>query len=856
MPNHHRKNYGPGVRHPRPANSHHAGFPNRSAQDSFRDGPVMLERTEESNSDSFRSVIDDLTIKNQKLKRRLRRLEGLYGTGHHTSHAARLFEVRVHDLPEHKKAELEKILRNFTASIDNENGQESTRSGVTPGNRSALDSGYASVSRVGNDGPEGSWASSYNNSELKKMRLVVRRLEQLFTGADATVGDRRVMQQQDISDMAAAEDKEEREKYGAHIDKIGAREASLMSPPTGMGNTIDTGSNESLVMNSDEPEQRPTHPIDLDPSREQIPSDNIEYLTHMTESSTKGGPNTQGGWVYLNLMINMAQLHTINVTPPFIKKAIASVSTKLELSADGRMVRWRGYDGSQTGSSMAGDASSDHSPGPLGNRNVDGKAFQSGSESRSLSCGSRSGSGPGGVGGGPQVQESHKFHYRPIFARSQSFEDDSSSCITSDTDSQEQQKRSSSGESGGTGSKRRDTGPIIFYKGGGFCTDLSSQALRQDEELNEEQPTRYVRATSRPLGSNGSQHPPPPSTKNESPLYQPGSVIPEEDAMEIDRDEAIMQFSPEFPATKHPATVPPAPIEFEASGIGGVLPADNFAINCETKHYILPEQYGRLPVSRSKALKKRILHRIPKSAIEAFHEEASEASELGEASEAGGISGISGVTSLTSPRSPKRRSISHGPGPTTLRHEILSTSTTRLPPSSLPPASYIFSPSEDSSSQGETDEDAPPSSGSENYFFPAIADGYMQTPSGGEGEPISTFQRSPSSAATAGDGSRASSAFGGMPSATGSGSEDQTFEGPLSMDSEQSSSVESGADGISLEGLIAAGLGGLVEQVQMHKLQNEERPTLKRSRGSVISSSSNTQVRKSARMQQRGGDKS
>jgi hypothetical protein len=749
----------------------------------------------------------------------------------------------------HKKAELEKILQNFTASIDNENGQGSTGSGVTPGNRSALDSGYASVSRVGNDGPEGSWASSHNNPELKKMRLVVRRLEQLFTGVDATVGDRRVMQQQDISDMAAAEDKKEREKYEAHIGKIGAREASLMSPPTGMGNTNDTGSNESLVMNSDKPEQRPTRPIDLDPSREQIPSDNIEYLTHMTESSTKDGPNTQGGWVYLNLIINMAQLHTINVTPPFIKKAIASVSTKLELSADGRMVRWRGYDGSQSGSSMAGDTSSDHSPGPLGNRNANGKAFESGSESRSLSYGSGSGSGLGGVGGWPQVQESHKFHYRPIFAGSQSFEDDSSSCITSDTDSQEQQKRSSSHESGGTGSTRRDTGPIIFYKGGGFCTDLSSQALRQDEELNEEQPTRYVRATSRPLGSNGSQYPPPPSTKNESPLYQPGSVIPEEDVMEIDRDEAIMEFSPEFPATHHPATVPPAPIEFEASGIGGVLPADNFAINCETKHYLLPEQYGRLPVSRSIALKKRILHRIPKSAIEAFHEEeASEASEANEASEVGG------VTNATSPRSPKRHSISHGPGPTTLRHEILSTSTTRLPPSSLPPASYIFSPSEYSSSQGETDEDAPRSSGLEGYFFPATADGYMQTPSGGEGETISTFQRSPSSAATAGDGSRASSVFSGMPSATGSG--DQTFEGPLSMDSEQSSSVGSGADGMSVEGLIAAGLGGLVEQVKMQKLQNEERPTLKRSRGSVISSTSNTQVRKSARMQQRGGDKS
>ncbi|KAI5817042.1 frequency clock protein-domain-containing protein [Pyronema omphalodes] len=819
MPNHHRKKYGPGVRYPRPKRSYNEGYPNRSAQDSFRGGPLMLESTEESNSDSFRSVIDDLTIKNQKLKRRLRRLEGLYGTGHNTSHAARLFEVRVHDLPEHKKAELEKLLQNFTASIDNENGQGSSGSGVTPGNRSALDSGYASVSRIGNDGPEGSWASSHNNPELKKMRLVVRRLEQLFTGVDATVGNHRVMQQQDISDMAAAEDKKEKEKYGAHIGKIGAREAALMSPPTSMRNIHDTGSNESLVMNSDEPEQRPTRPIDLDPSREQIPSDNIEYLTHMTESSTKGGPNTQGGWVYLNLMINMAQLHTINVTPPFIKKAIASVSTKLELSADGRMVRWRGNDGSQSGSSMTGDTGSDRSPGPQGNRNADGKTFESGSESRSLSygsgSGSGSGSGPGGVGGGPQVQESHKFHYRPIFVGSQSFEDDSSSCITSDTDSQEQQKRSSSGESGGTGSKRRDTGPIIFYKGVGFCTDLSSQALRQDEELNEEQPTGYVRATSRPLGSNSCQYPPPPSTKNESPLYQPGSVIPEEDAMEIDRDETIMEFSPEFPATHHPTTPPPAPIEFEASGIGGVLPADNFAINCETKHYLLPEQYGRLPVSRSIALKKRILHRISKSAIEAFHEE-------------------------------DRRSISHGPGLATLRHEILSTSTTRLPPSSLPPASYIFSPSEDSSSQGETDEEAPRSSGSEGYFFPATADGYMQTPSGGEGETMSSFQRSPSSAATAGDGSRASSVFGGMPSATGS--EEPTFETPLNIDSEQSSSVGSGMDGISAEGLIAAGLGGLVEQEQMQEMQNEERPTLKRSRGSVISSTSNTQVRKSARM--------
>ena len=117
MPNHHRKKYQPGgLRQPRPARSHHGGFPDRSSQGEFRGGPIILDSTEESNSDSFRGVIDDLTIKSifssslyspfsadppnldQKLKRRLRKLEGLHG---HTTHAERLFEVRVHDLPEY-----------------------------------------------------------------------------------------------------------------------------------------------------------------------------------------------------------------------------------------------------------------------------------------------------------------------------------------------------------------------------------------------------------------------------------------------------------------------------------------------------------------------------------------------------------------------------------------------------------------------------------------------------------------------------------------------------------------------------------------------------------------------------------
>ena len=668
--------------------------------------------------------------------------------------------------------------------------------------------------------------------EVKKMKLVVRRLEQLFTGGEAAVvgGDRRVMDQQDISNLAAAEEQEARLLAGEQIDIEGNRQASLMSSPRSNNQFID-----SELVTADEPEQRPTRPLDLDPQREQVPEDNIEYLTHMTESSFKG-ISMQGGWVYLNLIINLAQLHTINVTPPFIKKAIAAASSRLELSPDGKMVRWKGkpsrdFDSSSAsgGSSggggtggSAGGTSSEQSPG---SGSAAGRDGSSGSESRLGGTSGRASFGPAVT---PRsTLELHKFHYRPLFARSQSFEDDSSSAFTSDTDSQEQ-KRSSSGESRGTGSKKSDTGPIIYYKGGGFCTDLSSQPLREDDEsIGEESPSRcYVRATTRPLGSR-LRCPPSPSTKDESPLYRAEMVVPEDDVMEIDRDDqgtVLLEFSPQFPATSEAVSPsPPVPIEFEASGIGGVLPADNFAINCETKYYLFPDNHGRLPISKSRALKSRLhrrfSHRIPKASIDAFHDD-------GNATDSS--VGSTESKASKSPRLAHKR---------LLRHELLSANTQILPPSSLPPASYIFTgASDDSSSNGETDDDAPRSSGSEGYFFHQTSLNTYRTPSSAENEvSASPFDRSPSSAATAGDGSRTSSLFSdcGNP-------EEQTYEVPLSMDSEQSSSIGS------RDGLAPPAAGS----VMMPQSGNFDlRPALKRSRGSLISSLSPQQVRKSQRMQ-------
>lgn len=64
---------------------------------------------------------------------------------------------------------------------------------------------------------------------------------------------------------------------------------------------------------------------------------NEEYLGHLLEND-----DLSGGWTYLNLVCTMAQVHRFNVTIPFIRSAVHSLSDHLELSSDGTKIRWIG----------------------------------------------------------------------------------------------------------------------------------------------------------------------------------------------------------------------------------------------------------------------------------------------------------------------------------------------------------------------------------------------------------------------------------------------------------------------------------------------------------------------------------
>src|SRR6478736_10420702 len=77
----------------------------------------------------------------------------------------------------------------------------------------------------------------------------------------------------------------------------------------------------------------------------------MNYIRHLDLLSPDILPGQQSiqdihlnaeGWVSLNLLYNLAQLHLINVTPDFVRSAVLEISTKFQLSTDGHKIRWRG----------------------------------------------------------------------------------------------------------------------------------------------------------------------------------------------------------------------------------------------------------------------------------------------------------------------------------------------------------------------------------------------------------------------------------------------------------------------------------------------------------------------------------
>jgi hypothetical protein len=697
--------------------------------------PNLQLGTDGSSTEDFRSVIDDLTVANRKLKQKLKKYEKLYDA--HLQEE-KLFEVRFHGLPDHKKKQLEETLRRFASELDdgapNDYPHVSSYAPAFEAQNTAssmsrfAESGYASLSASGqnssaqfnqekerrkmarsvyshqqqsiqsylHDIPTGLLPNNKNvaMSDKSRKKMVVRRLEQIFAGKQSTDGSHsHHMQQQEVAQSAASADREQREATGQNHKPEGQREARIM-PDNGGGEENDAGQDEAIqgflpVLHIEEhdfagsglsPDQRPTRPLDLDPYRAQVPTDNMDYIRHLgfTPPDMDSGEALLGhGWIYLNLIINMAQLHTLNVTPEFVKDALLEYSNHLEISRDKRKIRWRG---GLDVTKHSGESSSEHWSGASPNENVSLSPFKRMATSTSGTSGEYERARK--LARDQRKHEKNKFAYKPMFFLKEDSGDDEDYDFDAESSAanysfQPQPAGNSSGFSslvmqGSSSKPRRDDGPMIFYTKAKFCTDLSGD--RNGAFFM--RPGAYKTITSHPLGATSN----PRSQQSISDFAEPRGPL---DATPMDVDSISgsrtvssaddLGFSP-APLKDNSGNTSPELMDFEASGLGGIQPSDNFSIHVRR---------SQVPTAPSHIAARRRSSLYPKAIQAALDKKAQSPN--------------------TSPR---------------IQEKILSANCKTLPSSTLPPASFLTF---DSCSSGDVDSDLDSNDGSSSGDGPATA---------------------------------------------------------------------------------------------------------------------------------------
>jgi hypothetical protein len=553
-----------------------------------------------SSVDDYRSVIDDLTLEIQQLKKEIKRYKQ---PGPALLHEDKLFEIKVHGLPQKKKRELEAILRDLATDLNgspkvsslkkrtkilpHDSDQMYSKSGIMRHAPSSLgsshrpaDSAYASmpagtvsprtpfklpgltstqsskdkVEDYLRDVPDGLYPRHVIMTDKERKSLVVRRLEQLFTGRSNNAGISKIplvrpggsfIMARVAGDAQVAVPSSAHEPLTNGTEPI--REAIILpleqrsrtrrnnchssdywsaSDPN-QENMETGGGGDSLAFDSNPSspvlplsKQRPTRPCDLDPNRAQTCSENMNYIRHLDLLPPELLPGQQsiqdihpdtGGWVSLNLLCNLAQLHLVNVTPAFVRSAVSKLSTGLQLSPDGHKIRWRGGFKDTKFSSYSSGYITPETP-PDGN--VDGSQKEG---KRQKICHFTSNESQlGGLSKDMPAFDPHvcarveSFRYKPLFAVQDSTDGqdlrEASVCSSAVVDNE------NPGESdlglkyaaGSAGKRQRHEGAITYYSSAGFCIDLTGDPADLSPTLSSvqtrkdcQQPSEFARFSRR-----------------------------------------------------------------------------------------------------------------------------------------------------------------------------------------------------------------------------------------------------------------------------------------------------------------------------------------------------------------------
>ncbi|ODQ56475.1 hypothetical protein SAICODRAFT_109284 [Saitoella complicata NRRL Y-17804] len=175
---------------------------------------------------------------------------------------------------------------------------------------------------------------------------------------------------------------------------------------------------------SEAEESLPASPDTEDELRMRQVVSRIEDL--VTANKELQGADTHG-WVYLNIITNLAHLHLMNVTLPFVRAAVEKFSTRLELSEDGGMIRGRmgvlERGASETPSLESGERSAGESGSGSGSGSSRGsgcgRGSGSGSGGKTMGSGSNTGSGSGAATSAPSTLSRSRSIFSSVIGQEQ-----------------------------------------------------------------------------------------------------------------------------------------------------------------------------------------------------------------------------------------------------------------------------------------------------------------------------------------------------------------------------------------------------------------------------------------------------
>jgi hypothetical protein len=673
----------------------------------------MITRAQSSCVDDYRSIIDDLTLEIQQLKKELKRYKQL---GPAKLLKDKLFEIKVHGLSQQKKRELEAVLIDVATDLDGSSDVSSSQKRIktfpccydhtylesglqhkynpsSPGsNLQPADSAYARVS-IGaesssmplnrpiltstksskgkvedhlRDVPDGLYPQNLILTDKERKSLVVRRLEELFIGRSKGAhiskmppmrpGGSFIMAQA-VSDAHVTDTSPAYEPPTHGTESI--REAKILSldqrsrpwghqyhsSENGLAldpdkDSSETGGNDKILASDSKllhlipplPKQRPTRPCDLDPGRAQAPSEIKNYIQHLdllpcelfSEQRYIHDVHLDTmGWISLNLLYSLAQLHLVYVTPDFIRSAISETSTAFELSPDGHQVRWQdGYKDTKFSSHSSSYIS--QASLSIGNTHSSEKKRKRQKTSRFTSDKSQS---------VDSDRDKHKFdqqlcervgrfRYKPLFAQ-QDLSDGCTSrgapvCPFTVIDDENLGKPGLrlkySAEPTDKWQCHQGQGSITYYSGAPFCIDLTgdpTDPLPTTQEQSQ-QLSDFIRSP--PQTTSGSLISYRPLTGRCEGLRQQTSAIGEDNnevqGLRNDGSEQGSDIELDLIWNNDQQYVRQQPLE--PCGLGGIRPDDHFVVLVHTKRpkqdllsWSSEPQIGRLNASIEKIIRDR-----------------------------------------------------------------------------------------------------------------------------------------------------------------------------------------------------------------------------------------------------------